>query len=195
MQLRAAEDGRVLMELERVEIAPLRKLGWRAPEPFIAKGRDGTTDIWGVIVKPAAFDPRKKYPVIKNIYAGPHASFAPKFFAAYNGMMALAELGFDVERGIVPGWMAVIIVGREIAVTGFRAIAASQGHTIPAFALGKIKMILETVTICILILGPAILGKLYLLSRWGLWLIIIAAVGSAAEYYIRFGPKVLSSDT
>ena len=98
MQLRAAEDGRVLMELERVDIAPLRKLGWRAPEPFVAKGRDGTTDIWGVIVKPAAFDPRKKYPVIENIYAGPHASFAPKSFAAYNGMMALAELGFVVVQ-------------------------------------------------------------------------------------------------
>ncbi len=98
MQLRAAEDGQVLMELERVDLAPLRKLGWRAPEPFVAKGRDGTTDIWGVIVKPAAFDPRKKYPVIENIYAGPHASFAPKSFAAYNGMMALAELGFIVVQ-------------------------------------------------------------------------------------------------
>jgi len=110
-------------------------------------------------------------------------------------LLIVSALICFVERGVVPGWMAVIIIGREIAVTGFRAIAASQGHTIPAFALGKIKMILETVTICILILGPGILGKLYLLSRWGLWLIIIAAVGSAAEYYIRFGPKVLSSDT
>lgn len=98
MQLRAAEDGRVLMELERVDLAGLRKAGWRAPEPFVAKGRDGTTDIWGVIVKPAAFDARKKYPVIENIYAGPHASFAPKSFAAYNGMMSLAELGFVVVQ-------------------------------------------------------------------------------------------------
>ncbi len=98
MQLRATEDGRVLMELERPDLGNLRKAGWRAPEPFVAKGRDGTTDIWGVIVKPAAFDPRKKYPVIENIYAGPHSSFAPKSFAAYNQMMALAELGFVVVQ-------------------------------------------------------------------------------------------------
>jgi len=99
-----------------------------------------------------------------------------------------------VERRIVPAWMAVIIIGREIAVTGFRAIASSRGHNIPASRLGKVKMVLEIVTICLLILGPELLGKLYLLSKLGLWLIIISAVASAAEYYIRFGPAILSKD-
>ena len=51
---------------------------------FVAKGRDGTTDIWGVIVRPTNFDPAKKYPVIENIYAGPHGSFVPKSFSAYS---------------------------------------------------------------------------------------------------------------
>jgi CDP-diacylglycerol--glycerol-3-phosphate 3-phosphatidyltransferase len=99
-----------------------------------------------------------------------------------------------VERGVVPAWMAVIIIGREIAVTGFRAIASSRGHAIPASFMGKVKMVLEVVTLCLLILGPDILGKLYPLSRLGLWLIIIAAVASASEYYVRFGPAILSKD-
>jgi CDP-diacylglycerol---glycerol-3-phosphate 3-phosphatidyltransferase len=99
-----------------------------------------------------------------------------------------------VGRGVVPAWMAVIIIGREIAVTGFRAIAASMGHTIPAFPLGKIKMVLEIVTICLLILGPILPEPLPILGRVGLWLTIVAAIVSAAEYYVRFGPAVLSKD-
>ena len=65
---------------------------------FIAKGRDGKTDIWGVIYRPTNFDPAKKYPVIENIYAGPQGSFVPKTFAAFNQMQALAELGFIVVQ-------------------------------------------------------------------------------------------------
>ena len=60
---------------------------------FVAKGRDGTTDIWGIIVRPTNFDPAKKYPVIENIYAGPQGSFVPKTFSAQLGMQSLAELG------------------------------------------------------------------------------------------------------
>jgi CDP-diacylglycerol---glycerol-3-phosphate 3-phosphatidyltransferase len=99
-----------------------------------------------------------------------------------------------VENGTVPAWMAVIIIGREIAVTGFRAIASSRGHHIPAFPLGKIKMILEIVTVGFLILGPALLGKFFPVVQAGLWLTIVVAIASAAEYYIRFGPVVLSKD-
>ena len=56
----------------------LLKAGWRAPEVFVSKGRDGKTDIWGIIFRPTNFDPKKKYPVIEYIYAGPHDSFVPK---------------------------------------------------------------------------------------------------------------------
>ena len=63
--------------------------GWKPPEVFVAKGRDGKTDIWGVIIRPTNFDPAKKYPVIENIYAGPQGSFVPKSFArATTGMQA-----------------------------------------------------------------------------------------------------------
>lgn len=64
----------------------------------MAKARDGKTDIWGVIYRPLALNPKKKYPVIENIYAGPQGSFAPKTFSASSGMQALAELGFIVVQ-------------------------------------------------------------------------------------------------
>jgi CDP-diacylglycerol--glycerol-3-phosphate 3-phosphatidyltransferase len=97
-----------------------------------------------------------------------------------------------VGLGIVEAWMAVIIIGREIAVTGFRAIASSRGFHIPASILGKAKMILETITVSLLILGNEILGGLFILARVGLWLTLAAAVLSAAEYYFRHGPRVMS---
>ena len=96
--LRQASDGKALMQVEKAEIAALVKAGWRAPEVFTAKGRDGQTDIWGVIIRPMNFDKSKKYPVIENIYAGPQDSFVPKSFMAWNGMMSLAELGFIVVQ-------------------------------------------------------------------------------------------------
>lgn len=98
-----------------------------------------------------------------------------------------------VGTAVVPSWMAVIIIGREIAVTGFRALASAKGIHIPASPLGKIKMGLETGTISLLLLGEKILGSLYVLAEAGLWLTVIAALVSAAEYYVRHGPKVLSS--
>jgi dipeptidyl aminopeptidase/acylaminoacyl peptidase len=97
-QLRRASDAKVLLDLERGDASELVKAGWRAPEVFVAKGRDGSTDIWGVIVRPSNFDPRRKYPVLENIYAGPQGSFVPKTFAAYNAMQGLAELGFIVVQ-------------------------------------------------------------------------------------------------
>ncbi len=97
-QLRSVVDGKVLMELDKADITELTKAGWHAPEVFTAKGRDGQTDIWGVIIRPTNFDPKKKYPVIENIYAGPQDSFVPKSFTAYTAMQAQAELGFIVVQ-------------------------------------------------------------------------------------------------
>ena len=97
-QLKQSSDGKVLLELERADISGLTKAGWRAPEVFTAKGRDGTSDIWGVVVRPSRFDPRRKYPVIEYIYAGPHGSFVPKSFSPYYNMQSIAELGFVVVQ-------------------------------------------------------------------------------------------------
>ncbi len=96
MQLRRTEDRKVVMDLEHGDISALQAAGWKAPEVFTAKGRDGTTDIWGIIYKPTNFDPSKKYPVIETIYAGPQGSFVPKTFAGT--AQPLAELGFIVVQ-------------------------------------------------------------------------------------------------
>jgi dipeptidyl aminopeptidase/acylaminoacyl peptidase len=97
-ELRRTSDGALLQELERADISELVKAEWKAPEAFVAKGRDGVTDIWGVIVRPTNFDPSRKYPVIENIYAGPQGSFVPKSFASFNAMQAQAEIGFIVVQ-------------------------------------------------------------------------------------------------
>jgi len=97
-----------------------------------------------------------------------------------------------VELGLVPAWMVVIIVSREIAVTGFRALASSRGINISASVLGKVKMNSETITIALLLLGERYLGKLYSIPQIGLYLVIVTAVVSSIEYFIKYGPKVLS---
>ncbi len=98
MQLRQTSDAKVIIDLEKADATGLGKAGWRAPEVFVAKGRDGTTDIWGVIIRPTNFDPKKTYPVIENIYAGPQGSFVPKTFSPWVGMQSIAELGFIVVQ-------------------------------------------------------------------------------------------------
>jgi CDP-diacylglycerol--glycerol-3-phosphate 3-phosphatidyltransferase len=96
-----------------------------------------------------------------------------------------------VGIGSVQAWMAVVIIGRELAVTGFRAVAASRGVIIPASWPGKIKMSLETVTICLLVMGKAILGKLWLAAEIGLWAVLVLAISSAAYYFWKYGPEIL----
>ena len=96
--LRRSSDNSLLSTLERGDMSQLLKTGWKPPEVFTAKGRDGKTDIWGIIIRPTNFDPTKKYPVIENIYAGPQGSFVPKSFLTYSSVMAQAEIGFIVVQ-------------------------------------------------------------------------------------------------
>jgi dipeptidyl aminopeptidase/acylaminoacyl peptidase len=98
VELRRTRDAAPVSTVERGDITALVKAGWKAPEPFVAKGRDGVTDIWGLIFRPSTFDASKKYAVIENIYAGPHGSHVPKNFAAFSGSQATAELGFIVVQ-------------------------------------------------------------------------------------------------
>jgi hypothetical protein len=98
-QLRRTSDQKVVMELEKGNASALVAAGFKTPEVFVAKGRDGTTDIWGIINRPTNFDPSKKYPVIENIYAGPQGSFVPKTWSSSpSQMQSLAELGFIVVQ-------------------------------------------------------------------------------------------------
>ena len=96
LALYRTSDDKKLDVVETGNIDKLKAAGWRAPEPFMALGRDGKTEIWGVIWKPANFDPSKKYPVIENIYAGPQGSFVPKTFNPRGE--PLTELGFVVVQ-------------------------------------------------------------------------------------------------
>jgi dipeptidyl aminopeptidase/acylaminoacyl peptidase len=97
-ELRRASDGKSVCKLEEADISELKNSGWEAPEVFVAKGRDGQTDIWGVICRPRSFDPKKKYPVIEQIYAGPQSSYVPKAFSASRRFAALTDLGFIVVQ-------------------------------------------------------------------------------------------------
>jgi dipeptidyl aminopeptidase/acylaminoacyl peptidase len=98
VELRRSSDGRLVCELEKANIEPLIATGWKLPEHFVAKGRDGTTDIYGVIYRPMNLDPKKKYPILEDIYAGPQDSFVPKSFERITGGMKMAQLGFIVVQ-------------------------------------------------------------------------------------------------
>ncbi len=97
-QLMNADTGEFICELERADDSALIDTGWQYPERFVAKGRDGKTDIHGVIVRPTNFDPEKRYPILEDIYAGPHSAFVPKRFGIQRRMFEMAELGFIVVK-------------------------------------------------------------------------------------------------
>ena len=112
--LRSTTDGHIINTLERADISRLEQTGWKAPEVFVAPGRDGQTDMWGLIQRPRNFDPTKKYPVIEYIYSGPGDQYVPKDFTPWLYYLAdLAELGF-------------IVVQLDAMTTSFRSLDFEQ---------------------------------------------------------------------
>jgi dipeptidyl aminopeptidase/acylaminoacyl peptidase len=97
-ELRRASDGKLVCKLEEADSTDLKASGWTPPEVFVAKGRDGKTDIWGLIARPRDLDPSKLYPVIEDIYGGPQGSFVPKSFSASSRYESLTRLGFIVVK-------------------------------------------------------------------------------------------------
>ena len=90
-----------------------------------------------------------------------------------------------VDMHLVAGWMVVIIIGREFTILGLRNIASAEGFTIAASALGKTKMVLQVCAVAVLIVGarhPSIRPVATVL----LWLVVISALVSAAQYFHRF---------
>ncbi|HMF76896.1 MAG TPA: DPP IV N-terminal domain-containing protein [Bryobacteraceae bacterium] len=96
--VRAAADGKVVLPVATTDISKLAAAGWVPDVPFTVKGRDGSTDLYGMLWKPATFDAAKKYPIINYVYPGPQTgSCGNRSFAATRGdRQALAELGFIV---------------------------------------------------------------------------------------------------
>ena len=94
--LKESGSGKVVLPLQTAKLDRLLETGYTLPEVFVAKGRDGKTDIWGTIHRPSNYDPSKKYPVIEYIYAGPHDSFVDKNFVIRNRFDRLKEMGFIV---------------------------------------------------------------------------------------------------
>jgi len=97
-ELRRSSDGQLVCLIETADITELTDSGWQAPEVFSAKGRDGKTDIWGIIVRPPNLEPSKVYPVIEDVYAGPQDSFVPKTFSTRNRYETFTKLGFVVVK-------------------------------------------------------------------------------------------------
>lgn len=96
-------DGTLVARLEEADITALTEMGWRPPERFSVKARDGVTDLYGCIFRPTNNDPARRYPVLDSIYPGPQTIHTPKAFGGgetggrnFWQDQALAELGFIV---------------------------------------------------------------------------------------------------
>lgn len=96
--LRNLETGEKIMDLERKpeDIDELLAKGWMAPKRFTAPGRDNETAIYGIIIRPSDFDPSKKYPILEDIYAGPHGFHTPKQFSPLSKQRKWADQGYVV---------------------------------------------------------------------------------------------------
>ena len=109
-------------------------------------------------------------------------------------LLVTAALVSLVQMGMASAWIVAVILGRELGITVLRSVAHARGITIPASSLGKIKMVAEVVAILLLILGNQ-LWLFFVLGQVALWLVLVTALVSAADYYRRFNrvlthPKV-----
>ncbi len=117
-------------------------------------------------------------------------------------LLVAAALVSLVQVDMVDAWIAVVIIGRELAVTGLRGIALSMGAVVPASGFGKAKTASQYVAITILILEKGVPGELFipfhLLSWVALWVAVALTVLSGADYFYRFfvnvGAKALVKD-
>lgn len=94
-----------------------------------------------------------------------------------------------VQVRVLPGWMAIVIIGREFAVSGLRSIAAAEGYTIRASDLGKTKMVAQVVAISWMLISV----RHPQLHYWGMllmWAVVVFAMLSAVSYFRKFWRKV-----
>lgn len=89
-----------------------------------------------------------------------------------------------IDKGLMPGWMLIIILAREFAVSGMRTVAASEGKVIAAGMTGKIKTVLQMVAVHFLILS-SYHKVIHICGEVLLWASLVMTVVSGAEYIIR----------
>jgi CDP-diacylglycerol---glycerol-3-phosphate 3-phosphatidyltransferase len=103
-------------------------------------------------------------------------------------LLTSAALISLVQMDVAPAWMVAVIIGREFAVTTLRTLAYARGIAIAASPLGKVKMMAQVIAILALILahGGQRAALLFLLGQAALWVVVVAALVSAADYFRRF---------
>jgi len=112
-------------------------------------------------------------------------------------LVVMAALIMIIPLGRVPAWMVLVILGREIIITGLRGIASSEGIVIEASDLGKFKTIFQIVAIIALLLHydyhwffssahPALLANMHNVGMFYLWIAFFITVWSGADYLFRF---------
>jgi len=116
-------------------------------------------------------------------------------------LLVAAALVALVQVEMIDAWVAMVIIGRELAVTGLRGVALSMGVVVPASKLGKLKTVSQYVAITILILErgvPPDFVPFHLVSRVALWGALALTVVSGADYFYRFflkaGPRAIIKD-
>lgn len=102
-------------------------------------------------------------------------------------LLTIAAFISLVQMDLAPAWMVAIIIGREFAVTVLRALAHARGVSVPASPLGKIKMVAQVVAILAIILGYEHLQGFVVIGQAALWVVMVTALASAADYFRRFG--------
>ncbi|MGE5361979.1 MAG: CDP-diacylglycerol--glycerol-3-phosphate 3-phosphatidyltransferase [Bacteroidales bacterium] len=111
-------------------------------------------------------------------------------------LLTSAALISLVQMELAPAWIVAVIIGREFAVTGLRSIAYARGAAMAASRLGKLKMMAQVISILALILGrdhtqTYLARQFYLLGQVALWVVLVAAVVSAVDYYRRFNRVIV----
>lgn len=112
-------------------------------------------------------------------------------------LIVMAALIMIIPLGRVPAWMVLIILGREIIITGLRGIASSEGIIIEASELGKFKTIFQIVAIIALLLHydyhwffssshPLLLVNMHNVGMFYFWIAFFLTVWSGADYLFKF---------
>lgn len=102
-------------------------------------------------------------------------------------LLITAALISLVELGRIPGWIAIVILGREFAVSGLRAVKAGDGIIIPASIFGKLKTLTQIIAVLLIILENTYRSVTTLpIGRWAMYIAVLITIISGVEYFYRF---------